>query len=73
MKLKKFILSVFLLLLVNFFVFADYIGNVYVVSHSNTNTRKQFLQVHKSYKDFFDMEIQRGNLAKSKIQVDSIG
>jgi len=73
MKLKKFILSVFLLLLLNFFVFADYIGKVYVVSHNNINTRKQFFPVHKAYKDFFNMEIQRGNLVKSKIQVDSVG
>jgi len=73
MKLKRFILSVSLLLLVNFFVFADYVGKVYVVSANNINTRKQFLPVNKAYKDLFDMEIQMGNLVKSKIQVDSIG
>jgi len=73
MKLKRFILSVFLLLLVNLYVFADYVGKVYIISHNNINTRKQFLPVQKAYKNFFDMEIQKGNLAKSKIQVDSIG
>jgi len=74
MKLKRLILSVFLLLSVNFFVFGDYVGKVYVVSPDNVEGKRQFLPIHQeAYKDFFDMEIQRGSLVESKIQIDSIG
>jgi len=74
MKLKKRILFVFLLLLVNIFIFADYVGKLYVINPNNSNVKRQSLPIQQeACKDFIDMEIQKGNLTRSKIQVDSIG
>lgn len=70
MRGKKFLLGIFLFFLMNFSVFADYVGKVYFAHPDNAKYRKCFLSTHQTLKNFFDCEIQRGNLVRFRVQND---
>lgn len=72
MKAKTIFLSFLLFVLMGTFVFADYVGKVYFIHPDKAKSKKTFSPAPQTFKNYFDVEIQRGNLIPLKVQIDPI-
>lgn len=72
MKIKKSLLCIFLLFLMNFIVFGSSVGERELSYSDNTEFNKNFLSAQLKQKNFMDVQISRGNLVISKIQDDPL-
>lgn len=71
MKTKKFLIILFLIFLMRLSGFADDVGKAYVSSPDSFQIKQPFFVQTQSILNFFDQQIQRGNLVLSIIQHDS--
>ena len=72
MKIKKFLLGIFLLFLIGVFVFASSVGKNYFVHPNSAESENKVLPVYPGLMSFFESEISRGNLVFSRIQEDPL-
>lgn len=72
MKIKELILCIFLVFLLNLWVFATAVGKVYFAYPDSTKFKKNVFPIHLKQRNFFDAEISRGNLIISKVQDDPL-